>query len=124
MRDYALLAQSFRHCGNGRKCSDCPAYQRDRYCPDIDGRIKAADAIEELLKENAELDNSGRVLMAAFARLKEKVQKYRHAAFVISETCVDESKGHISPEDAIKKIREHIYYDNSASCSDPLEEVV
>ena len=33
----------------------------------------AADAIEELLKENAELDNSGRVLMAAFARLKEKV---------------------------------------------------
>ena len=36
----------------------------------------AADAIEELLKENAELDNSGRVLMAAFARLKEKVPKW------------------------------------------------
>ena len=33
----------------------------------------AADAIEELLKENAELDNSGRALMAAFARIKEKV---------------------------------------------------
>ena len=32
-----------------------------------------ADAIEELLKENEELENSGRVLMAAFARLKEKV---------------------------------------------------
>ena len=37
---------------------------------------KAADAIEELLKENAELDNSGRVLMAAFARLKEKVPQW------------------------------------------------
>ena len=36
----------------------------------------AADAIEELLKKNAELDNSGRVLMAAFARLKEKVPKW------------------------------------------------
>ena len=36
----------------------------------------AADAIEELLKENAELDNSGKLLMAAFARLKEKVPKW------------------------------------------------
>lgn len=49
MSDFALLAKSFRHCGNGGKCSDCPAYQRDHFCPDIDGRIIAADAIEELL---------------------------------------------------------------------------
>lgn len=49
MRDYALLAKAFRHCGNGGICSDCLPYQRDHYCPDIHGRINAADAIEELL---------------------------------------------------------------------------
>ena len=84
--------------------------------------LDAADAIEELLEEKSKLENSGKLLVAAFDRLKEKVQKYRHAAFVISETCVDESKSHISPEDAIKKIREHIYYDNTESCSEPQKE--
>ena len=48
----------------------------------------AADAINELLSE---------------------VEKYRHAAFIISETCVEASKQHITPEAALQKIRENIY---------------
>ena len=50
---------------------------------------EAADAIEGLMSE---------------------VEKYRHAAFVIGETCVDASKQHITPEAALQKIRENIYY--------------
>jgi len=73
MRDYALLAKSFRHCAEKRECASCPMYVTERKCPDFEVRKLAADAIEELLKENGELENSGRVLMAAFARLKEKV---------------------------------------------------
>ena len=124
MRDYEELVKALRHCAGYEyvgKCADCPMDDCD-LCQDTLFQ-NAADAIEELLKENGELENSGRVLMAAFDRLKEKVQKYRHASFAISETCVDESKSHISSEDAIKKIREHIYYDNTASCSEPPEEV-
>lgn len=45
------------------------AFKKETLC-------NAADAIEELLKENAELDNSGRALMAAFARIKEKVPRW------------------------------------------------
>lgn len=50
---------------------------------------EAADAIEELLSE---------------------IERYRHAAFVIGETCVDASKQHITPEAALQKIRKNIYY--------------
>ncbi len=39
-----------------------------------------------------------------------EVEKYRHAAFVISETCVDESKQHITLEAALQKIRKNVYY--------------
>lgn len=42
--------------------------------------------------------------------LMNEIEKYRHAAFVIGETCVDASKCHISPEAAMDKIRENIYY--------------
>lgn len=39
--------------------------------------------------------------------LSTEVAKYHHAAFIIGETCVEESKKHITPEDAIQKIREN-----------------
>ena len=48
-----------------------------------------ADAIEELLSE---------------------IEKYRHAACMIGEICVDASKQHITPEAALQKIRANIYY--------------
>ena len=77
MRDYADRIHTLRHCASEPyvgKCGDCPM-DGIELCQDIVMR-EAADAIEELLKENAELDNSGRVLMAAFARLKEKVPQW------------------------------------------------
>lgn len=55
----------------------------------MDMMLWAADTIETLLNE---------------------IEKYRHAAFVIGETCVEESKRHISPEAAVEKIRKNIYY--------------
>lgn len=42
--------------------------------------------------------------------LKEELKKYRHSMCMISETCVNESKCYISAEEAIKKIRQNIYY--------------
>lgn len=50
---------------------------------------EAADAIEELMSE---------------------IEKHRHAAFIIGETCVEADKQHITPEAALQKIRENIYY--------------
>ena len=50
MRDYALLAKSFRHCAEKRECASCPMYVKERKCPDFEVRKLAADAIEELLK--------------------------------------------------------------------------
>lgn len=38
--------------------------------------LDAADAIEELLRENGELENSGKLLAAAFERLKSKVPRW------------------------------------------------
>ena len=49
MRDYALLAKSFRHCAEKRECASCPMYVKERKCPDFEVRKLAADAIEELL---------------------------------------------------------------------------
>ena len=46
----------------------------------------------------------------AIESLLNEIEKYRHAAFVIGETCVDASKCHISPEAALEKIRKNIYY--------------
>lgn len=52
MRDYALLAKAFRYCGERKPCSGCPMQYP---CPDLNGRINAADAIEELLKIGAKM---------------------------------------------------------------------
>ena len=38
--------------------------------------LDAADAIEELIKEKARLENSGKLLVSAFERLKEKAPKW------------------------------------------------
>ena len=37
------------------------------------------------------------------------IEQFYHSQFLISETCVDESKCHISSEMAIKKIRNYLY---------------
>lgn len=41
-------------------------------------------------------------------KLRKLCLEYRHQLFWISETLVDESKWHISAEDAITKIREYL----------------
>lgn len=46
----------------------------------------------------------------AIENLKAEIEKYRHAAFVICEVCVDASKQHITPEAALDKIQRNIYY--------------
>ena len=43
----------------------------------------------------------------------EEIERYQHSMFIISETCVDESKYHITSEDAIKKIRANIFWSRS-----------
>ena len=37
------------------------------------------------------------------------IEQYYHSQFLIGEVCVDESKCHISSENAIKKIRDYLY---------------
>ena len=74
MCDYENTAKALRCCRltSARGCAECPySVNNNEKCAHL--LNDAADAIEKLLKENAELENSGRLLMAAFARLKEKV---------------------------------------------------
>ena len=37
------------------------------------------------------------------------IEQFYHSQFLISETCVDESKCHISSEKAVKEIRKYLY---------------
>ena len=37
------------------------------------------------------------------------IEQLNHSQFMISEVCVDESKWHINPKEAISKIRGYIY---------------
>lgn len=37
------------------------------------------------------------------------IEQFYHSQFMISETCVEESKWHIDSKDAVEKIRKHIY---------------
>ena len=37
------------------------------------------------------------------------IEQFYHSQFLISETCVDESKCHISSEQAIQEIRNYLY---------------
>ena len=37
------------------------------------------------------------------------IEQYYHSQFLISETCVEESKQHISSEQAIQEIRNYLY---------------
>ena len=70
-RDYAELIKALRFAFD-QPCYSCVLGEKCNW-----GNFcffkRSADAIEKLLKENGELENSGRVLMEAFARLKEKV---------------------------------------------------
>ena len=54
--------------------------------------------------------------------LKDELSKYRHSMFIISETCVAESKRHISSEDAIEKIRKNIYWTSSVEWGRMMED--
>ena len=104
MRDYAEISKALLccHLTSERGCAECPfGLNNNEKCANL--LPDAADAIEELLAE---------------------LERYRHAAFVIGEACVEESKCHISPEDAIKKIRENIYYSRQMPISEPPKEVV
>lgn len=47
----------------------------------------------------------------------EIIEPYRHAMFMISETLVEESKMHITTDDAIRKIREELRKIPSNICS-------
>ena len=44
------------------------------------------------------------------------INQYQHISFIISEICVDESKRHISSEQAIEKIRKELRNCNFPSC--------
>lgn len=37
------------------------------------------------------------------------IEQYYHSQFLIGEACVDESKCHILPENAVQKIRSYLY---------------
>ena len=37
------------------------------------------------------------------------IEQFYHSQFLISEVCVDESKCHISSENAVQKIRNYLY---------------
>ena len=37
------------------------------------------------------------------------IERYQHSQFLISEVCVEESKCHISSENAVQKIRSYLY---------------
>ena len=37
------------------------------------------------------------------------IEQYYHSQFLISEACVEESKQHISSENAVQKIRNYLY---------------
>ena len=37
------------------------------------------------------------------------IEKFYHSQFLISEVCVEESKCHISSENAVQKIRSYLY---------------
>lgn len=46
----------------------------------------------------------------AIENLTAEIEKYRHAARMIGETCVEASKQHITPDAALEQIRRNIYY--------------
>ena len=74
MRDYAKMAEAFRHCAEGGLCADCPMYDN---CPDIDGRKNAADAIEELLAESADLVGQVKRPQEEIRKLDKKIAKLK-----------------------------------------------
>ena len=90
MRDYDATVKNLREAAKGLLFDAMP--YRASVMKD------AADAIEELLAE---------------------LERYRHAAFVIGETCVEESKCHITATKAVKKIRENIYCSRQMPLPEP-----
>lgn len=46
----------------------------------------------------------------AIENLVKKLNEYKHGMIMISEICIDESKCHITSEDAIKEVRKYIVH--------------
>jgi hypothetical protein len=81
--------------------------------------MEIKEAIERLKAHKGYMETYGddtkelvEALELAMNALAEN-EKFRHSMFIIGETCVEESKWHISAEDAIKKVRENIYWSRS-----------
>ena len=72
MRDYVEIFRSLRICADGN-CPECDYWGEAGNGCYFNLKEDAADAIEELLVEKAKIENSGKLLAAAFERLKEKV---------------------------------------------------
>ena len=52
------------------------------------------------------------------------IDKMQHSLFLIGETCVDVSKGHIDPDNAIQDIRNYIYHFPSMSNAENFTAVI
>lgn len=82
------LVEMLRNCaGNPAPCAECPMHDDDSCTDDL--LYQAANAVE---------------------KLRSEIERYRHAAFIIGETCVEVDKRHITQEAALQKIRKNIYY--------------
>lgn len=82
------LVEILRNCAsNPAPCTECPMHDDDACTDDL--LCQAANAVE---------------------KLRSEIERYRHAAFIIGETCVEVDKQHITQEAALQKIRENIYY--------------
>ena len=70
MRDYEILRKALMDAWRDQDCNECVLLCEDEAPCYFK---QAADAIEELLAEKAKIENSGKLLAAAFERLKSKV---------------------------------------------------
>lgn len=94
-----IAEQTFPRLAIGLDSAMIAAHRVFGMGPERAKRFDAAykEAMEELLKENAELDNSGRVLMAAFARAKEKMPQWHP----VSKPPKENGRYYVAYEDSV-----------------------
>ena len=78
-------------CGNKITDEECHGKILQSYT------VQVTDQLKEILNELSK------------DQLIYLIEQYYHSQFLISETCVEESKCHISSENAIQKIRSYLY---------------
>lgn len=49
------------------------------------------------------------IILKLIEKLQEEIKKYKYYMVLICETCIDESKCHITSQEAIQEIRKYIY---------------